>query len=298
MSKEKTLIVELFIIALVIIIFLNINSPLSLSFTTSVLFISYVIFAVILFLLHNTMINIVRPLMMIVFSVIAVGLYRFFHEAKEKEVIKRTFETYFPPPVVKKIMGKSMNISTSGKKKEITVLFSDIKDFTKLSSEMNPDHIQEILNEYFETMTNIVFKYEGTLDKFIGDGLMVFFGDPENQPDHALRCVKAAIEMQEKSKFLNDKWEKEKGFPVKIRIGINTGIAVVGNMGSSRRLSYTALGSNVNLAQRLESVAPVGGILISQNTYLYVKDHVPVRPLSSVNLKGFHDPVDVYEIII
>ena len=120
--------------------------------------------------------------MIIGFSFTAAGLHRFFQEAKEKAVIKRTFETYFPPSVVKKIMGKSEAISASGKKKEITILFSDIKDFTKLSSEMNPDHIKDLLNEYFEAMTDIVFSHGGTIDKFIGDGLMVFFGDPEHQP--------------------------------------------------------------------------------------------------------------------
>jgi len=298
MSWDKTIIVELLLITLVIMLILNANSPFTLALAPVTLCTAYLILAALLFLIADTIISVIRPLMMILFSVIAIGLYRFFHEAKEKEVIKRTFETYFPPSVVKKIMGKSTAISTSGKKKEITILFSDIKDFTKLSSEMNPDHIQEILNEYFEAMTNIVFKYEGTLDKFIGDGLMVFFGDPENQPDHALRCVKSALEMQEQTKALNIKWEKEKGCPIKIRIGINTGIAVVGNMGSSRRLSYTALGSNVNLAQRLESAAPVDGILISHKTYLYVKDHVSVRPLSKINAKGFNDPVDAYEIIL
>jgi len=298
MSREKTLVVELLLIALVIMMILNTNSPLTLSFASAALCTAYFIFTVLLFLFADTIINVICPLMMILFSVIAIGLFRFFHEAKEKEVIKRTFETYFPPSVVKKIMGKSTIISTSGKKKEITILFSDIKDFTKLSSEMDPDHIQEILNEYFEAMTDIVFKYEGTLDKFIGDGLMVFFGDPESQPDHALRCVKAALEMQKKTKTLNIQWEKERGCPIKIRIGINTGIAVVGNMGSSRRLSYTAIGSNVNLAQRLESAAPVDGILISHKTYLYVKDHVSVRPVSRISVKGYNDPVDSYEIIL
>lgn len=298
LNSKKTMVMEVLLMVLVIIVIFNMSSPFTLSIASAALCTVYFISAAALFLLGDTITNIIRPLLMIMVSFVAVGLYRFFHEAKEKAVIKRTFETYFPPSVVKKVMGKSKGISTSGKKKEISILFSDIKDFTKLSSEMNPDNIKEILNEYFEAMTEIVFEHGGTLDKFIGDGLMVFFGDPENQPDHALRCVKAAIKMQKKTKLLNTKWKKEKGFPIQIRIGINTGIAVVGNMGSTRRLSYTAIGSNVNLAQRLESSAPVDGILISQTTYSHVKDHIPVKPMNKISVKGFTDPIASYEVIL
>ncbi|MEK7670377.1 MAG: adenylate/guanylate cyclase domain-containing protein, partial [Bacteroidota bacterium] len=154
------------------------------------------------------------------------------------------------------------------------------------------------LDEYFGAMVDIVFKYEGTVDKFIGDGLMVFYGDPEPQPDHALRCVKAAIEMQKKCRELKAKWEVEGKFPLKIRIGINTGPVVVGNMGSSRRLSYTVLGSDVNLTQRLEANAPVEGIMISARTYELVKDHVATRLLEPIIVKGLDQPIPVYEVIV
>ena len=163
---------------------------------------------------------------------------------------------------------------------------------------MPPDHIQDLLNEYFEAMTEIVFKYEGTLDKFIGDGLMVFFGDPEPQPDHALRCVRAAVEMQKKAREINDEWEKQDHMPLQIRIGINTGTVVVGNMGSPQRLSYTVLGSAANLAQRLESNAPEGGILISKSTYDFVKDQINVKSLERIKLKGFDDAIAVYEVLV
>ena len=161
---------------------------------------------------------------------------------------------------------------------------------------MAPERIQKILNEYFEQMTEIVFKYHGTVDKFIGDGLMVFFGDPESQPDHALRAVRAAIDMQNKTREINAKWKTQGYMPLQIRIGINTGTVVVGNMGSARRLSYTVLGSAVNLAQRLESSAPVGGILISQPTNNYIKDHISTRTLEQIQVKGFDDLITVYEV--
>jgi len=161
---------------------------------------------------------------------------------------------------------------------------------------MPPDRIQILLNEYFEAMTEIVFKYSGTLDKFIGDGLMVFFGDPEPQPDHAMRCVQAAIEMQRKAREIRETWEKRGDMPLQIRIGINTGTVVAGNMGSRRRLSYTVLGSAVNLAQRLESNSPINGIFISQRTYELVKGRVPTRPLGKIQVKGLDEGIDAYEI--
>ena len=180
----------------------------------------------------------------------------------------------------------------------MTILFSDIKNFTAYSASMKPDHIQKLLNEYFEAMTEIVFKHEGTVDKFMGDGLMVFFGDPQPQPDHALRCVRSAIEMQQKTREIRAEWEKQGDLPIQIRIGIHTGTVVVGNMGSARRLSYTVLGAAANLAQRLESNAPVGGILISKQTNDQVKDHISTTSLGTIQAKGFDEPVTVYEVPI
>ena len=153
------------------------------------------------------------------------------------------------------------------------------------------------MNEYFETMVEIVFNYKGTVDKYIGDGLMVFFGDPEPTPDHALRSVRAAMDMQKKARELNAKWANESGFPLHIRIGINTGEVVVGNMGSSRRLSYTVLGSEVNLAKRLESSAPVDGILISQSTRDLISCFVSTRLFGEIQVKGIQALVRAYEVI-
>ena len=177
-------------------------------------------------------------------------------------------------------------------------MFSDVAGFTKRSSTMAPDQIRKMLNEYFEAMTDIVFRYEGTVDKFMGDGLMVFFGDPEPQPDHAERCVRMAVDMQKKIREIGESWPRHGDQPLQIRIGINTGVVVVGNIGSARRLSYTVLGSEVNLAQRLESSAPVGGILISSRTHGLLNGAVPTRPAGQFKVKGFDEPVDGYEVII
>ena len=214
---------------------------------------------------------------------------RYFRDSREKEALRRSFESYFPPSVVERILADPAMISR-GQRKELTILFSDIKDFTAHSSSYSPDRIRGFLNDYFETMVEVVFTYKGTVDKYIGDGMMVFFGDPEPAPDHALRSVQAAIEMQKKARELSAKWAGEGGFPVRVRIGINTGEVVVGNMGSSRRLSYTVLGSAVNLAKRLESSAPVDGILISQRTRDLIAPFISTRLFGEIQVKGMRSP--------
>ncbi|MEP0822117.1 MAG: CHASE2 domain-containing protein [Ignavibacterium sp.] len=283
---------------LVILVFLSRRlSSIGLSVSMTAILAGYLFLATVSFLL-GTVIPPLPGTLMIVFGMLSILGYRFFDEQKNKEALRRSFEAYFPPTVVRRIMANPGMITAGGQKKELTILFSDIKSFTTYSSTMNPDDIQRLLNEYFGAMVDIVFKYEGTVDKFIGDGLMVFFGDPEPQADHALRCVRAAMEMQRKTRELKKKWEAEGWFPVKIRIGINTGPVVVGNMGSLRRLSYTVLGADVNLAQRLEANAPVEGIMISERTYELVKDHVPTRPLEPVTVKGLEEPIRVWEVMV
>lgn len=249
------------------------------------------------FIYQRILLDAVRPLAFIVLSVTGVTGQRYFIGAKEKEVLRRTLESYFPLSVVKKVLADPKLLALGGQRKELTILFSDIKDFTKYSASLPPHRLQELLNEYFETMVGIVFSYQGTVDKYIGDGLMVFFGDPEPQEDHALRCVRAAQEMQMKAAALREKWSGGGGFPLHVRIGINTGEVVVGNMGSSRRLAYTVIGSAVNMAQRLEANAPVDGILISRRTYELVSSSVACRSSGLITVKGMEKPLDVYEVI-
>ncbi len=289
--------IEVLVLIVLYALALRVSSR-SLALITVLLLVGYFAVASGLFLFSGVIVNILRPVLIIVFSMFSIVAFRYFTEEKNKEALRRSFEAYFPPSVVKRIMANPDLITAGGQKKELTIMFSDIKSFTTHSSTLSPDEIQKLLNEYFGAMVDIVFKYQGTVDKFIGDGLMVFFGDPEPQADHALRCVKAGIEMQKKTRELKSKWEAEGKFPLKIRIGINTGSVVVGNMGSKRRLSYTVLGSDVNLAQRLESSAPVEGIMISQRTYEQVKDHVPTRQLEPIRVKGLEEPISVWEVVV
>ena len=295
LSDNEMLFIELLLLLTVLILSLRFSS---ISFSLSTLGVggSYVCIAALFFFYGHLIFHILRPLLMATFALISILAFRYINEEKQKEVLRRTFEAYFPPLIVKKIMANPKMIAPGGQKKELTIFFSDIENFSSYSAAMTPDHIQRLLSEYFEEMTEIVFKYNGTVDKFIGDGLMVFFGDPDTQPDHALRCVQAAIEMQIKVQEIKTKWEKQGDMPIKIRIGINTGTVVVGNMGSARRLSYTVAGSAVNLAKRLESNAPPGGILISQGTYDMVKEHVHTRPFGQIQVKGFDKSISTYEV--
>jgi adenylate cyclase len=296
-GSGRMFIVELLLMALMILIG-SVSSSRWMWAGVLLMLIGYYYAAAAAFLTMNLILNIITPMTMMVVGFMSVSAFRYINEEKTKEVLRRSFESYFPPGVVRKIMANPDMITVGGQKKELTILFSDIKSFTHHSSTMPADTIQKMLNEYFEAMVDIVFKYEGTVDKFIGDGLMVFFGDPETQDDHALRCVNAALEMQKKCRKMKIEWQKKGLFELKIRVGINTGHVVVGNMGSARRLSYTVLGAPVNMAQRLESNAPIEGIMISERTWELVKDHVRTRPLDPIKPKGIDEPIPVHEVIV
>jgi class 3 adenylate cyclase len=215
---------------------------------------------------------------------------------REKELLKGAFSKYVTKSVVDRIMDHEGGLKLGGEKKEVSVFFSDIRGFTPMSEQLSPEEIVHLLNEYFTEMVKIIFKYEGTLDKFMGDAIMAIFGAPVDLPDHADRAVMASIEMAQKMKELQAKWRMEGKKEVNIGIGINTGEVVVGNLGSLERMEYTAIGDNVNLAQRLESVAEKGQILISSATYERVKHKVIARMLDPIKLKGKSEKVIAYEV--
>jgi adenylate cyclase len=257
----------------------------------------YLGLAVIAFLYASLVLNLLRPALIIGGGFVAIMAHRYLDEERQKVELRRSFEAYFPPTVVRRILSHPAMITTGGQKKELTILFSDIQGFTHYSATVPPDEIQRLLNEYFDRMVEIVFRHGGTVDKFMGDGLMVFFGDPEPQEDHALRAVRAAIDMQRSVHELQARWETQGRLPIRIRIGINTGPVVVGNMGSARRLSYTVIGAAVNLAQRLEANAPAGGILIAERTREQLSPQFATKPLGSIVVKGLDEPVTVHEVL-
>jgi class 3 adenylate cyclase len=198
---------------------------------------------------------------------------------REKEVIKGAFSKYVTKSVVDRILEHQDGLKLGGEKKTITIFFSDIRGFTPMSEVLSAEEVVHILNEYFTAMTAIIFKYEGTLDKFMGDAIMAVFGAPIEMADHAERAVLAAIEMSEKMKQLQAKWKTEGKKEVNIGIGINT-----------------AIGDNVNLTQRLESVAEKGQILISSATYEKVKHKVIANMLDPIKVKGKTEKVIAYSV--
>jgi adenylate cyclase len=250
-----------------------------------------------LFALVGVMPALAAPTVGFVLALVAANAYSFFQSEQEKLRQRTRMERYFAPRLMSKIL-QAPDKLMSAEKKVITVLFSDIAGFTSWCTTQPPDIIHRTLNEYFELMTEIVFRNEGTVDKFIGDGLMAFFGDPLPQPDHALRAVRTGMEMQQTVRALRDRWGKEGRMPIHIRIGINAGEVVVGDMGSQRIMAYTAIGANINLGSRLESKAPIDGVLVSAPVYDAVKDSVGTRFAGKITAKGITEDFETYEVIV
>jgi adenylate cyclase len=292
LTPLETYIIDLLLLGVVLALALKLR-PIAFSLSVVGLIAAYILIVVGAFLYFQLILHIVRPVLMVIIALTSNEAYRYIVEEREKSFLRRTFQAYFPPRIVDRIMANPQLIASAGERKELTIMFSDLSGFTRMSSRLSPDHIKALLNEYFEAMVEIAFHYEGTVDKFMGDGLMIFFGDPEPQPDHAVRCVRMAIDMQKRIRELDLKWQQSGQPPIQARIGINTGVVVVGNMGSERRLSYTVLGSDVNLAQRFEANAPVGGILISKRTNQLLGGESPTRQVF-VKVKGYDEPIEAF----
>jgi len=207
---------------------------------------------------------------------------------------------YVSPPLRKKIVsGKERVELNKTRRVKLSIFYSDIIDFSAHSANMEGEALSTILNSYLCAMTEIVNRYGGTLDKYIGDAIMVFFGDPDftDDTDHAIRCVQMALKMREKMTELQEDWFRL-GYsdPLHIRMGISTGYVSVGNFGSDERMDYTIIGSPVNLASRLETAAGADQILISHDTWGLVKNHFRCSPAKKLKLKGFAKAQLAYEV--
>lgn len=225
--------------------------------------------------------------------------YQYFLERKQKALIKKIFSYYVHPSVVNQLIANPDLVRLGGEKREMTVMFTDLWEFTSISEAYPPEFVFNQLNEYFEAMTKVIFRYGGTLDKYIGDALVAFWGAPIYYEDHALRACLCALKMQFELQKLRLKWESE-GKPLfYMRIGINTGEMIVGNLGGYGRFNYTVIGDSVNLGARLEAANKNFGtnIIISEYTYNKVKDFVKVRELGEITVKGKTESVKVYELI-
>jgi len=229
-----------------------------------------------------------------------LGVLMVFHDLSEIRrylSLKDTFSRYVTKQVVEKISSSGEDIMLGGEKREVSILFADIRGFTPMTERLEPTEVVTILNAYFSCMIDVIYEYEGTLDKFLGDGIMCLFGAPMSQPDHAIRAAKAALGMKRALLEFNQRQQDAGLQTLQVGIGINTGDAVVGNVGSEKRLEYTAIGDNVNLASRLQSIAQGGQILISNCTCHAIRDIATVKKLPPVKLKGKEQDVQVFELL-
>ncbi|WP_101676206.1 adenylate/guanylate cyclase domain-containing protein [Alloalcanivorax mobilis] len=258
------------------------------------------------------------PIILSVFSLLGLGVYvgaaafnanqqaRFLRlaqsrvrEQQQQAVeMSRKLAKYLPPQVWGSLFSGTRDAKLETRRKRLTVFFSDIKGFSTISEELPLDTLTRILNTYLSEMTRIALRHGGTIDKFIGDAIMVFFGDPKSAgaQEDAYRCAAMAIEMQQHMHLLRQRWKRQ-GIEQKleIRIGINTGYATVGNFGTDSRMDYTILGTDVNLASRLESACRPGNVLVSEATYELIKDRVQCRAVGDIQVKGFNRPIPVFE---
>nr|HID58759.1 CHASE2 domain-containing protein [Desulfobacterales bacterium] len=266
---------------------------------TTLLFISYILLCQYLFTHQGAWLNIVYPMSVLVFLYVNLTIYKYITEEREKKKIRGAFSYYVTPSVVNEMLKDPEKLKLGGEKKDLTVLFSDIRGFTTISEGLTPEELVRLMNEYLTVMTDIVFKYDGLLDKYIGDAIMAVFGAPIDQNDHAARACNTALDMMEALEELRPGWEKRNIPYIDVGIGINSGPMVVGNMGSNVRFDYTVMGDSVNLGSRLEGANKIYGshIIISEFTYSKVLGEFVCRELDMVRVKGKKKPVTIFELL-
>lgn len=212
-------------------------------------------------------------------------------ELKRHDQLRR----YLSPNLVETILANDGELGTEPQRKLLTIVFTDIRGFSTLTDNLEPEELFQLLSHYFSVMIEIVHQYDGTLNKIIGDGLLVFFGDPIPMEDHAERAVRMAVQMQRAAMRLKQEWNRY-DHDLGLGIGINTGYVTVGNVGSEMHRDYTIIGNQVNVASRLENLAKPGEILISRRTLSLLNESRAVKEMGDVQVKGIHNPVKTYRV--
>lgn len=258
----------------------------------------YIAFSAVCFM-HGIAPNVITPLAIQLVTMIFGYSFRFILEGRSKEKIKQAMGKYLSQDIMQNVVKNIDDIKLGGKKAVVTVLFADIRGFTSISEKLTAEEVSMILNEYFTAIEPIISKYNGVINKFIGDAVMAIFGEPIQDLNHAKNAVLCANEMLKKVDELRDKWLFEGKPKIEIGIGINTGEAFVGNIGSEKRLEYTVIGDMVNLASRIESYNKVykTNLLISSSTYSYVSSIADVIKISEVTIRGKSKKMDIYEVL-
>lgn len=274
--------------------------PLIASFLYAAAILGLLVFVYYQFADHGRWLSLVLPASTLSFNYLGVTSYRVLFEEKEKRKVKGAFSQYVAPGFINQVLKDPGRLKLGGEEVELTVMFSDIRSFTSIAEKLTPTELTELLNEYLSAMTEIIFQQKGTLDKYIGDAVMAFWGRPFlDLHDHAACACRAALEMGSQLRQLNQTWMNRGRPPLSIGIGVNTGKMMVGNMGSNRRFNYTVMGDHVNLGSRLEGLNKEYGtqIIVSEFTYEYVESQFVTRELDLIRVKGKKKPVAIYELL-
>lgn len=264
-----------------------------------VLIIAIYEFSVYLFIRSQLVAAVVSPSLAVVIGYFSSTAYHFLRERRQNVLIKGMFSQYVSKNVVNELLSNPDKLRLGGEKKNVSILFSDIAGFTTFSENKQPEELVGFINEYLNEMTDIILANNGTLDKYLGDSVMAFWGAPIELEDHAFRACSAAIDMQMKVRELSARWIQAGENAIQVRIGINSGDVIVGNIGGVKRFDYTVMGDSVNLASRLEGANKEYGtrIMISEGTFEHVKSKVAARELGLIRVKGKTKPCKVFELI-
>ena len=219
---------------------------------------------------------------------------------KELEALSTKLSKYLSPQIYHSIFTGAQNVEIASNRKKLTIFFSDLVNFTEITDKLESEDLTNLLNRYLTEMSNLALEFGATIDKYIGDAIMMFFGDPESRgvKEDARACVRMAIAMLKRMRELQAEWQElgaEK--PFHLRIGINTGYCTVGNFGSEDRMDYTIIGSAVNLSARLQSHSEIDGILLGHETYSLVKDVVATEEQAPIKVKGFAEPISCHKVL-
>ena len=296
-SPLYSFITILTVFILVLLLICTLPIPVALMCTSLVMFL-YFIFTFIMYH-HRIGVGLIMPE---VFMLIAIGFgysYRYLVEGRKKEKIQSAMGKYISKDVMKNVVSNIDSVKLGGKRACVTVLFADIRGFTSISEQLSAEEVTNILNEYFSAIAPVIEKHNGILNKFMGDAVLAVFGEPIKNENHAVDAVKCADEMLKKVKQLQGKWLDEGKPKIEIGIGISTGEAFVGNIGSEERLEYTVIGDTVNTASRIENYNKVykTKFLISEETFLRVQKYVDVIKIREVTIRGKSKKINIYEVL-
>ncbi len=243
--------------------------------------------------------NLVYPLCVLVLVYLATTSYKYFSEAGQKKFIREAFSKYLAPEVVQQLIESPHKLVLGGERREITAFFSDVQGFTSISEKLAPEELVDLLNDFLTEITDIILKHQGGVDKFEGDAAIAFFGAPNDLANHAEAACLACVDIQKRMISLREKWRREGKPELQVRIGLFSGPAVVGNMGSRNRMDYTMMGDTVNTAARLEGVNKMYGTytMIGETTFRAAETAIAVRELDAVKVVGKAEPVKIYELL-